>query len=110
MSDRLSTPDEVTVWLQGAVADAVEAQDMIARFARTVIDDEGWRAFRDETGVLHTNGSFLEFVTRPRWDGLGITREEFVAWIRFTDPETADRVDAMLEGEVPAANRNGAAR
>lgn len=108
MSDRLSTPDEVVVWLQGAVADGDEQQDRIARFARRVIDDEGWRAFRDETGVLHENGSFLEFVTRPRWDGLGTTREEFVGWIRFSDPETADRVDALLKGEIPAANRNGA--
>lgn len=46
-------------------------------------------------------------MTRPRWDGLGTSREEFVAWIRFSDPATADRVDAMLKGEIPAAKRHG---
>ena len=26
-----------------------------------------------------------------------------MAWIRFTDPATADRVDALLKSEIPAA-------
>ena len=30
-----------------------------------------------------------------------------MGWIRFSDPETADRVDALLKGEIPAAKANG---
>lgn len=104
----LLTRDEVISQLQLAVSKGDRSADSIAALVCDAIDSGYWSEFNQEVSHKHVrHQSFQEFVTAPRWDGLGTTREALVGWIRPISSEAADRVEAAWRAEIPPAPQHG---
>lgn len=105
---RAATPDEIIHSLQVALTKTERNTSQIADLVRHVLEDQHWGEFHSFTGVTRTHESFREFVTAPRYEGLGMTREGLLAVLRLEDEALADEVErAWMEDISPAGSHGG---
>lgn len=104
---RAASPDEVIYSLQVALEKETRNSSEIADLVRMVIKDQQWHEFHSFTGAKRKHGSFREFVTAPRYDGLGTTRDGLLAILRLEDEELAAGVEKAWREDVAPALKLG---
>lgn len=104
---RAASPDEVIYSLQVALEKETRNSSEIADLVRLVIKDRQWHEFHSFTGAKRKHGSFREFVTAPRYEGLGTTRDGLLAILRLEDEELAAAVEKAWREDVAPALKNG---
>lgn len=104
---RAASPDEVIYSLQVALEKETRNSSEIADLVRMVIRDRQWHEFHSFTGAKRRHGSFREFVTAPRYEGLGTTRDGLLAILRLEDEELASRVEVAWREDVAPALAHG---
>lgn len=108
MSTPLLTPDEQVSHLQRAVEQGSHDIESVAILLPKVIESGAWTSFATPTGTRFEHDSFQSFVTKPRYNGLGIkSREELVNMLAPHDPATAELAEKAWRGEIPAARKLG---
>ena len=104
---RAASPDEVIYSLQVALEKETRNSSEIADLVRLVLKDRQWHEFHSFTGAKRKHGSFREFVTAPRYEGLGTTRDGLLAILRLEDEELAAVVEKAWREDVAPAARHG---
>lgn len=104
---RAASPDEVIYSLQVALEKETRNSSEIADLVRMVLEDQQWHEFNSFTGARRRHGSFREFVTAARYEGLGTTRDGLLALLGREDEELASRVEVAWREDVAPALKQG---
>lgn len=106
MSTPLLNPDEQVSHLQRAVAQGDHDIESVATLLPKVIESGAWASFMTPTGMRFAHDSFQSFVTKPRYNGLGIkSREALVNLLAPFDEDVAALAERAWRGEIPPARK-----